>query len=135
MRRAFITIVPRHTNSLRTIQLDLLTGAFAPVAPPWIRPCEQWCDNAIALDFTDLGYDYSFNAPLMVTFPCGVTSTPANISIIDDDALEETLTSFNVSVLSSDVMGLALDPVTTVSITDNESKEKLLSLAFRRSVL
>ncbi len=72
--------------------------------------------------FSVLGEDYYVAAPLTVTFPCSVISVMGNITIIDDAVLEETMTSFNVTVISSDVDGFPLGPEAMVTITDNEGR-------------
>ncbi len=72
--------------------------------------------------FSVLVEDYLTADPFTVTFPCGVTSTMGNITIIDDDVLEETMTSFNVAVISSDVDGFPLGPEAMVTIIDNEGR-------------
>ncbi len=70
--------------------------------------------------FSVLGEDYDAADPLTVTFPCGLISTIGNITILDDAVLEEIMTSFNVTVISSDVNGFPLGPEAAVTIIDNE---------------
>ncbi len=72
--------------------------------------------------FSVLGEDYLTPDPLTVTFPRTMISTTGNITIIDDDVLEETMTSFNVTVISSDVVGFPLGPEAMVTIFDNEGR-------------
>ncbi len=73
--------------------------------------------------FSVLGEDYLTADPLTVTFPRGVTSTIGNITIIDNAVLGETMTSFNVTVISSDVDGFPLGPEAMVTIFDNEGRK------------
>lgn len=71
--------------------------------------------------FPVLDEDYSLPSPFTVVFGSGSTvSSPASITIIDDLALEETMTSFTVRVNSSDAPRLPLDAEASVTITDNE---------------
>ncbi len=73
-----------------------------------------------------------------MVFPCFLTSTTANITIIDDSVLEETVASFNVTVLGSSVDGLPLDREAVVAITDYEGRknfEMLLCLYYKVSII
>ncbi len=72
--------------------------------------------------FSVLGEDYNVADPLTVAFPFATISTMGNITIIDDTVLGETMTSFNVTVISSDVDGFPLGPEAMVTIIDNEGR-------------
>ncbi len=67
--------------------------------------------------------DYDVPDPFTVTFSSGsLSSSSANVTIINDAILEETTETFSVSVTGSDVMGFPLlGTNATLSITDNES--------------
>ena len=70
--------------------------------------------------FSVSGEDYSTADPFTATFNSGNVSSTANITIIDDDVLEENVTSFMLSVTGSDVQGFPLTAQALVSIIDNE---------------
>ncbi len=73
------------------------------------------------------GDDYVVPDPFTVTFSSGpLSSSSANVIIIDDAILEETTETFSVSVTGSDVTGFSLGVNTTVSITDNEGTFMLM---------
>ncbi len=81
----------------------------------------MFCDH-VYTDFSVLGEDYHVTDPFTVTF-LTLVSTMGNFTIIDDAVLEETMTSFNVTVIGSDVDGFPVGREAVVTIIDNEGRK------------
>ena len=66
--------------------------------------------------------DYT-SGPYSFTFPAGVMSVPFNISISDDNILEDN-ENFTLTINSSLPIGVMVDNLSqaTVTIVDNDSK-------------